>query len=100
MSLRCIYHAISPVDAHLLRHALEAEQIPVFVLGEALLGAVGEVPASGFLQVCVPQAALPQAYRIVQQLAEQGRGIDVNAVPEDARLHIGASTHGSLPGLA
>ncbi|PJK10631.1 hypothetical protein CO610_01650 [Lysobacteraceae bacterium NML95-0200] len=49
-----VYHGHNPVQAHLLKHRLEAVGIPAFVLGEALLGGMGELPAAGFIRVCVP----------------------------------------------
>ncbi|PJK14919.1 hypothetical protein CO613_03575 [Lysobacteraceae bacterium NML07-0707] len=51
-----VYQAINPIDAHLVKHALEAEGIPAFVLGEALMGGAGELLAGGFIEVRVPEA--------------------------------------------
>ncbi|MEO6170086.1 MAG: DUF2007 domain-containing protein, partial [Lysobacter sp.] len=63
--MRVVYEAAGIIDAHLVRHALEAVDIPVFVRGEALLGGMGELPMFGLIQVCVPEAALPQAREVV-----------------------------------
>ena len=41
-----VYTAANGVQAHLVRAAIEAEGIDVHVGGEALLGAVGELPAA------------------------------------------------------
>ena len=59
--MQVVYHAENLVDAHLVKHVLEAAGIPVFVLGEYLTGAMGELPMQGLIQVCVPDAVLADA---------------------------------------
>ena len=49
------------IQAHLIRHALEAREIPVYIQGAHLVGAIGELPATGVLAIWVPEAALQQA---------------------------------------
>jgi len=71
--MRVVYEAGQLFDAYIVRHALEDAGIPVFVRGESLLGGVGELPASGLLAVCVPEAAWPEARAIVDTL-ELGTG--------------------------
>ena len=66
--MQVVYEAANLIDAHLVRHALEAGGIPAFVRGEALLGGVGELPACGLVAVCVPQACWPEARALVQAL--------------------------------
>lgn len=66
--MRVVYEAGQLFDAYLVRHALEDAGIPVFVRGESLVGGVGELPASGLLAVCVPEAAWSEARRIVEAL--------------------------------
>lgn len=66
--MRVVYEAAGIIDAHLVRHALEAAGIPVFVKGEALLGGMGELPMFGLVQVCVPEAAWMQAREVVDAL--------------------------------
>lgn len=66
--MRVVYEADGIIDAHLVRHALEAVAIPVFVKGEALLGGMGELPMFGLVQVCVPEVAWPQACEVVRAL--------------------------------
>jgi hypothetical protein len=46
VDLVTIYVSVDPTSAHLLRGLLEAEEIPVVVLGEMLGGAFGELPAN------------------------------------------------------
>lgn len=66
--MRTVYEADNLIDAYLVRHALEAAGIPVFVRGEALVGGIGELPVFGLVAVCVPQVCWPQASELVAQL--------------------------------
>jgi len=72
--MRIAYHAESLIDAHLVKDALERAEIPAFIAGEFLTGAVGQLPARDFLAVMVPDAAAEAAEGIVRivdaQLAE------------------------------
>jgi hypothetical protein len=67
--MKVVYEAANLIDAHLVRHALEAEEIPVFLRGEQLLGGMGELPLFGVVAVCVPDVALPRARDIVAAMA-------------------------------
>ena len=51
--MRTVYQALNPIDAHLVKHALEDSDIPAFVLGEHLVGGMGELPALGLLGLAV-----------------------------------------------
>lgn len=66
--MKVVYEAANLIDAHLVRHALEAQEIPVFLRGESLLGGMGELPLFGLIAVCVPDVAFPQARDIVAAL--------------------------------
>lgn len=44
-----LFSAEDTIEAHLLRHMLEQQQIGVFITGEHLEGGVGELPAGGGL---------------------------------------------------
>lgn len=66
--MRTVYQALNPIDAHLVKHALEAAGIPAFVLGEHLAGGVGELPATGYLQVRVPDDWFEEAEACVRGL--------------------------------
>jgi hypothetical protein len=87
--MRVVYEAAGIIDAHLIRHALEAADIPVFVKGEALLGGMGELPMFGLVQVCVPDSAWLQAREVVQSV---GLGAPV-ALSDDESVW----SDGSLP---
>ncbi len=67
--MKVVYEAANLIDAHLVRHALEAVEIPVFLRGEQLLGGMGELPLFGVIAVCVPDVAWPQARDVVEALA-------------------------------
>lgn len=66
--MKVVYEAANLIDAHLVRHALEAQEIPVFLQGESLLGGVGELPLFGTIRVCVPDVVWPEASSIVASL--------------------------------
>lgn len=66
--MKVVYEAANLIDAHLVRHALEAEGIPVFLRGEQLLGGMGELPLFGVVAVCVPDVAWPEAKGIVDAM--------------------------------
>lgn len=84
--MRTVYVAENLIDAHLVKHALEAEGIPAYVRGEALTGGIGELGVFGLVGVMVPDLAMPEAREII------------------ARLHLGtpaqagAAPEGGLPG--
>ena len=50
--MKIVYEAANLIDAHLVRHALEAAEIPVFLRGEQLIGGMGELPLFGVSQEC------------------------------------------------
>jgi hypothetical protein len=63
--LQTIYQAADGIHAHMIRVALESEDIPVHIAGEALMGAVGELPAT-MLQVEI---------QVPPEFAERARSI-------------------------
>ncbi len=79
--MRTVYHALNPIDAHLVRHALEDAGIPVFVFGEHLMGGMGELPVAGFIEVRVPDDWFEEARDVLE--ARQA-GIDAAADASDA----------------
>lgn len=84
--MRVVYEAGQLFDAYLVRHALENAGIPVFVRGESLVGGIGELPASGLLAVCVPEAAWTEARAIVEALVE---ALDLGTGEAPARDELG-----------
>jgi hypothetical protein len=63
--MKVVYEAANLIDAHLVKHALEDADIPVFLRGEALVGGMGELPLFGVVAVCVPDSVWPEASEIV-----------------------------------
>jgi hypothetical protein len=63
--MHIIYRADNLFDAHLVKDALEAEDIPAFIAGEYLTGAVGQLPAMDYIAVMVPESSLATARGIV-----------------------------------
>jgi hypothetical protein len=69
--MRIAYRAESLIDAHLVKDALEREEIPAFVAGEYLTGAVGQLPALDYVAVMVPDSSLEAADAVVRQVQAQ-----------------------------
>ena len=67
-TVRVAYEAAHAIDAHLVRHALDAAGIPAFILGEALLGGLGELGIYGLVSVWVPDPCWPQARSVIESL--------------------------------
>jgi len=71
--LETIYQAADGMQAHIVKAALEEEGIPVNISGEALMGAVGELPATMLqVEVQVPPEFAKRAREIALQ-CEVGR---------------------------
>jgi hypothetical protein len=71
--LETIYQAADGMQAHIVRAALEEEGIPVNISGEALMGAVGELPATMLqVEVQVPPEFAQRAREIALR-CEVGR---------------------------
>ena len=71
-----IYRAADGTQAHMIRTALELEEIPVHIAGEALMGAVGELPATMLqVEVQVPPEFAERARKIALQ-CEKGSASD------------------------
>lgn len=69
--MRIAYRAESLIDAHLVKDALEREEIPAFIAGEYLTGAVGQLPALDYVAVMVPESSIEAADAIVRAVAAQ-----------------------------
>lgn len=75
--MQVVYRARDLFDAHLVKHLLEEADLPVFVLGESLLGGAGELPMFGVLRVCVPDGCEAQANACLQGLLQDRAEEDV-----------------------
>ncbi|MFA6228924.1 MAG: DUF2007 domain-containing protein [Rhodanobacter sp.] len=86
--MHIIYRAENLFDAHLVKDALEAAEIPAFIAGEYLTGAVGQLPAMDYIAVMVPESSRPVAQAIVAgveaQLVDARQAIDeMGDLPDD-----------------
>jgi hypothetical protein len=79
--MHTVYRAENLFDAHLVKDALERQQIPAFIAGEYLTGAVGQLPARDFVAVMVADTQLAAAETVVRE---------VEAMLCEARAAIGA----------
>jgi len=66
--MHTVYRAENLFDAHLVKDALEAADIPAFIAGEYLTGGVGQLPAMDYLAVMVPESARGPAEHLVRQV--------------------------------
>ena len=96
--MRVAYEAAHAIDAHLVRHALEAAGIPAFIRGEALLGGLGELGIFGLVAVCVPDPCWPEARAVVEAL-QLGEPPDP-ALAEPLADLVPVPPKGALPGCA
>jgi len=90
--MHIIYRAENLFDAHLVKDALEHAEIPAFISGEYLTGAVGQLPAMDYIAVMVPDSSVPVASTIVReveaQLSEAREAIDEPRNASDGPLTI------------
>jgi hypothetical protein len=66
--MRIVYRAQNLIDAHLVKDALENVDIPAFISGEYLTGAVGQLPALDYVAVLVAEAHLDAAEGVVHDI--------------------------------
>lgn len=98
-----IYEADSSIDAHLLRGLLEQRGIPVHIVGEHLLGAMGDLPAHGLIGVLVPEEHAQEARAVVHlyETGETGEDAAPDAPPiATGHLDPAARPEGSDPAPA
>ncbi len=88
--MQAVYDADNLIDAYLVRHALEAAGIPVYIRGEALVGGIGQLPVYGLVAVCVPESAFLQARELIAGLpllaGDAGSADAADASPDDVAL--------------
>lgn len=65
--MKTLYEAGSAIEAHMLVDLLKQEGIEAQVLGEALQGAVGEIPATGLVRLVVNEADHAAARAVIQR---------------------------------
>jgi len=86
-AMHIVYRAENLFDAHLVKDALEAGDIPAFISGEYLTGAIGQLPAMDYIAVMVPESSVAIARGIVgeveAQLGEARLAIQDDDLPDD-----------------
>jgi hypothetical protein len=63
--MRQVYSPANSAEAHMLVHLLAQSDIPAHILGEALQGAAGELPAAGLVRLMVDDEDYERARSIV-----------------------------------
>ena len=81
--MRVVYEAENVIDAHLVKGLLENNEIPAFVRGEYLVGAVGELPVMGLVAVLVPESQVEAAQDLLREFRADMREA-LSAPPWDA----------------
>lgn len=77
--MRVVYEAENVIDAHLVKGLLENAEIPAFVRGEYLVGAVGELPVMGLVAVLVPDSQVEAAENLLREFRAAPREAPVSA---------------------
>ncbi len=66
--MKIVYRAENIIDANLVKNALEAENIPAFVSGYYLTGAIGDLPAGSLVNVMVAEIDLERARAVAERV--------------------------------
>lgn len=69
-----LYGAEDAIEAHLIRHMLEQQQIPVFITGEHLESVAGEGPLTGLVDVWVLDDFYDDALDVLEDFFESQDG--------------------------
>lgn len=78
-----LYSAEDAMEAHLLKHMLEQQEIGVFITGEHLEGVAGELPVSGLVDVWVVDSQLADAREVLEDFFDTLDGPDDELMDED-----------------
>jgi len=65
-----VYDAANAFDAQLVHDLLQGAGMPAHVSGTGLVGAVGELPAEGLVQVWVHEEHAPAARELIREWLE------------------------------
>ena len=66
--MKIVYRAENIIDANLVKNALEHENIPAFVSGQYLTGAIGELPPMALVNVMVAAIDWESASKIAERV--------------------------------
>ena len=81
-AMRVVYEAENIIDAHLVKGVLEQAGLPVYIRGEYLTGAIGELPVFGLVAVCVPTLCVAEAAQVLEHFRRE-RDATVVALHDD-----------------
>ena len=86
------YRAGHAIQAHAIKHALEDAGIPVMIEGEALQGAIGDVPAgwSSAPRLMVPESQLEAAFEVIRQTDHSNEADGHLSLDETAAVGVAA----------
>jgi hypothetical protein len=65
--MKTLYQAANALEAHMLADLLKQEGLQAQVLGEHLQGAVGELPAGGFVRLLIPDEQHSAARAVIER---------------------------------
>ena len=66
--MKIVYRAENIIDANLVKNALEHDDIPAFVSGQYLTGAMGELPPMSLVNVMVAEIDWERARLIAERV--------------------------------
>ena len=82
--MKTAYEAANAIEAHMLRDVLRQEGIAAHVLGEHLLGALGELPAAGLVRLMVDDEDFARARAVLEQWDQAQPAEPPDAAPAGA----------------
>ncbi|MFG6412332.1 DUF2007 domain-containing protein [Roseateles sp. DC23W] len=94
--MKTLYEAANAIEAHMLVDVLKQEGIEAHIQGEALQGAMGEVPAARLVRLLVEDAHYPAARAII----ERWERTEVEATPRTKPVSRSSGLRMLLLGLA
>lgn len=93
--MKTLYEASNAIEAHMLVDLLKQEEIEAHIQGEALQGAMGEIPANGLVRLVVAQ----ESHAAARAVIDRWESTQVEATPRPARSTKAAGVRGLLLGL-
>lgn len=68
--MKTVLHALNSIEANVIKGLLLSEGISCEIFGEYLQGAMGELPASGFIRIVVEDNDFANASTIIENWRE------------------------------
>jgi hypothetical protein len=86
--MKTLYQPGSAVEAHMLCDLLKQEGITAVIHGEALQGAIGELPAAGLVRLVVDEADFARARELVERWDAEQPAQEVRPKPPTTRSRV------------